>query len=492
MMLHSLLELEILGTLHGWLFDEQGKRKESSVTGQAIIKQYEKIHTATHVNEAIQHLNDHKFIVAKASGLSDPNMNYSWIDSTQEGDVAIRKITDPFWIYDPAWKTKYPKLKDELLPWATEERDWNIFKTLFENTSWDREYVIDEDVARGHVKDDADGTPVFGKFLRKFQGAVSLPGIHYEAHILENRTQVQHLRLEAKFKPLVMEDFSAFKTAEKYYGTLTALFKRIKYHTRTIEEFLANFRECLVSGQEKMDETLMVDHLLSVELIKVYGHGAGYGLSLQREVDEISFKEWRLRYLIQNYFPQYKWAHLLESKKKITFNGGDFVPTEQDRLQEMLTNPEESGPLVSVPPMPPEPKPIKNFIGLDYLEQLEEIQNPNFDLRGLIEMCKEINHGYDRGDYLAVIALIRTIMNHVPPIFGHQTFEQVVANYGGNGNKSFKGQMEHLLKGAKNLADEHLHKVIGPSVKVLNEESVNYGPLVNSLIGEIIRILRVP
>ena len=107
-------------------------------------------------------------------------------------------------------------------------------------------------------------------------------------------------------------------------------------------------------------------------------------------------------------------------------------------------------------------------------------------------MCKEINHGYDRGDYLAVIALIRTIMNHVPPIFGHQTFEQVVANYGGNGNKSFKGQMEHLLKGAKNLADEHLHKVIGPSVKVLNEESVNYGPLVNSLIGEIIRILRVP
>lgn len=493
MALQSLLELEILGTLHGLLFNDQGKRKESSVTGQTIIDQYEKIYASTHVNEAIRNLSDHKFIEAKLSGLAVPEMKYSWIDSTLEGDAAIRKVVDPFWICDPAWKTKYPRIKEELLPWATDERDWRIFRTLFENTSWDSEYVIDEDVARGHVLDDADGTPVFGKFLKKFQGAASLAGIHYEAHIVEGKGQVQHLRLEAKFKPLVMEDFSAFKTAEKYYGTLTTLFKRIKFHRKPVDEFLANFRDCLGRDQERMDETLMVDHLLSVELINIYPHGAGYGLSLQNVVDEASFKEWRLRYLIRNYFPKHNWVNLLESKKKIIFNGSDFVPTEKDQVQEMLTAAEESGPTISIPSTPPEPERVKAFIGLGYIQELKEIQNQKFDLRGLIEMCEEINRAYDRGDYLALIALVRTILNHVPPIFGQQTFERVVAHYGGTGvNKSFKGQMEHLLKGAKNLADEHLHKVIGPSVKVLNEESVNYAPLVNSLIGEIIQILRAP
>ena len=68
-------------------------------------------------------------------------------------------------------------------------------------------------------------------------------------------------------------------------------------------------------------------------------------------------------------------------------------------------------------------------------------------------MCEEINGCFDQGNFIAVIALIRTIMNHVPPIFKCDNFDSIVNNYGSpKENTSFKKQMEHLKGGAKNLA----------------------------------------
>ena len=55
--------------------------------------------------------------------------------------------------------------------------------------------------------------------------------------------------------------------------------------------------------------------------------------------------------------------------------------------------------------------------------------------------------------------LMRTVLNLVPPVFGHDTFSQVVANVG----KSLKESFEHLENGLRTVADFHAHRKIAAS-----------------------------
>ena len=135
----------------------------------------------------------------------------------------------------------------------------------------------------------------------------------------------------------------------------------------------------------------------------------------------------------------------------------------------------------------------KIFVDIKVINDLRELNNSSFDLRALIKMCEEINRNFNEGDFLSVIALMRTIMNHVPPIFGCQTFESIISNYGApKENTSFKKQMDHLRGGAKNLADEYLHEKISSSVKIPSASTVNYAPQLNNLLEEVISLLRKP
>jgi hypothetical protein len=74
-------------------------------------------------------------------------------------------------------------------------------------------------------------------------------------------------------------------------------------------------------------------------------------------------------------------------------------------------------------------------------------------------MCGEINSLYAHGNILATALLMRTVLNHVPPVFGHDTFSQVVANIG----KSLKESFEHLENGLRKVADFHAHRTITAS-----------------------------
>jgi hypothetical protein len=51
---------------------------------------------------------------------------------------------------------------------------------------------------------------------------------------------------------------------------------------------------------------------------------------------------------------------------------------------------------------------------------------------------------------------MRTVLNHVPPVFGHETFGQLVANSG----KSLKDSFDHLENGLRKIADFHTHRRI--------------------------------
>jgi len=91
------------------------------------------------------------------------------------------------------------------------------------------------------------------------------------------------------------------------------------------------------------------------------------------------------------------------------------------------------------------------------ITRLEALTASTYDVASLVRMCREINSSFAHDNVLAVALLMRTVLNHVPPVFGHNTFEQVVASMG----KSLKESFEHLEKGLRKIADFYTHKKIG-------------------------------
>ena len=133
----------------------------------------------------------------------------------------------------------------------------------------------------------------------------------------------------------------------------------------------------------------------------------------------------------------------------------------------------------------------KSFVDPSRLEELRTISNSKFDLARLIKLCEEMNDNFARGNFLSVGMIGRTIIHHVPPIFGFNTFEEVANNYGGpKENKSFKKSMQHLNSSLKNIADSFLHQTIRPRETLPNEAQVDFRQDLDVLLGEITRILK--
>ena len=93
------------------------------------------------------------------------------------------------------------------------------------------------------------------------------------------------------------------------------------------------------------------------------------------------------------------------------------------------------------------------------IERLASAQSAQFDVRFLVRMCREINSCFAHGNVVATALLMRAVLNYVPPVFGHKTFPQVVANVG----QSLKESFAHLENGLRRIADFHTHRLIGPA-----------------------------
>lgn len=144
----------------------------------------------------------------------------------------------------------------------------------------------------------------------------------------------------------------------------------------------------------------------------------------------------------------------------------------------------ESGKL----PAKPTKKTGDAFIDNGRLKELKGLQPSNFDLSKLIKILEELNSSFENENYLAVILLVRALIDHVPPIFKQQNFGQVSANYGGS--KSFKESMSHLENSSRKIADHYLHCQIRQKETIPNKTQVNFSHDVDVLLGEIVRILK--
>jgi hypothetical protein len=69
-----------------------------------------------------------------------------------------------------------------------------------------------------------------------------------------------------------------------------------------------------------------------------------------------------------------------------------------------------------------------SFIADSRIDELRKLSSPDFDSQKLIRLCEELNSSYDNGNLYATAMLMRGVLDHVPPVFGHTTFAQVANN----------------------------------------------------------------
>lgn len=133
----------------------------------------------------------------------------------------------------------------------------------------------------------------------------------------------------------------------------------------------------------------------------------------------------------------------------------------------------------------PLPSLTKKFINSERINSLKKLNNGNFDYQKLIKLLEEINHNYSFENFLSVAILSRAVIDHVPPIFGQNTFNEVANNYG---NTSFKKNMLHLNNSMRSMADSYLHIPIRKKESLPNVNQIDFSREIDFLLAEIIRI----
>lgn len=136
---------------------------------------------------------------------------------------------------------------------------------------------------------------------------------------------------------------------------------------------------------------------------------------------------------------------------------------------------------------PPASQPgAKPYVDPGRMLAFQQMGGGKWDFTRLIELCRELNVAATNRCHMATAMLLRTILNHVPPTLGFDTFGQVAASYGGG--KSFKASMQRLEGSLRNIADFHLHSPIRSREDVPTATQVDFMADLDVLLGEVIRV----
>lgn len=128
----------------------------------------------------------------------------------------------------------------------------------------------------------------------------------------------------------------------------------------------------------------------------------------------------------------------------------------------------------------------KHYISPERIEQLKALKNDEHDFKKLVRICEEINISYNLDCFYAVGDLLRSLIDHIAPVFGYSKFGEVANNY--SGTSSFKEAMQQLDKSMRKIADSFLHTSIRKSEVLPVANQVEFVAPIDLLLSEIIRI----
>lgn len=123
------------------------------------------------------------------------------------------------------------------------------------------------------------------------------------------------------------------------------------------------------------------------------------------------------------------------------------------------------------------------YVALRRLGEMKAVSGVKWDMSRLIELCRELNIVVENECHLATAYLQRAILDHVPPIFGFENFEQVASNHGG---KSIKSAMKRLQTALRDAADLNIHLHIRRKDSLPTFSQVNFRSEIDMLLSEVI------
>lgn len=104
-----------------------------------------------------------------------------------------------------------------------------------------------------------------------------------------------------------------------------------------------------------------------------------------------------------------------------------------------------------------------------------------FDLTKLLKLIEELNEIHANERTYACLALTRMILDHVPPILGCKSFDEVASSYGWG--KTDKSYMQNLARYRKN-GDDAMHRPASPHEDLLSMADVPSRAWINILLRE--------
>jgi len=109
----------------------------------------------------------------------------------------------------------------------------------------------------------------------------------------------------------------------------------------------------------------------------------------------------------------------------------------------------------------------------------------NFNYKKLICLLNELNSCYKLNYQYSSFMLIRAVLDHIPPLLGYSSFEEVVNNY--SWSKTDKKYMKALLE-FRNEADDALHRPISNDQDLLEIENLPNSIRINRLLQECLKV----
>lgn len=124
------------------------------------------------------------------------------------------------------------------------------------------------------------------------------------------------------------------------------------------------------------------------------------------------------------------------------------------------------------------------YVDQDRIDELMNLKSNDFDMKRLIQICNELNIANTNDMYLTTLMLVRSLLDHIPPIFGKASFKEVASQHG---QQSFKELMSSLNVNLRKLADSCLHGHIRKKENLPNATQINFTQPLDALLAEIVR-----
>ncbi|MEY9816339.1 hypothetical protein RKD21_006596 [Streptomyces albogriseolus] len=133
----------------------------------------------------------------------------------------------------------------------------------------------------------------------------------------------------------------------------------------------------------------------------------------------------------------------------------------------------------------PEREPYVDPALLDHLE--EAAKATKWQVHKLIALCQGLNDAFVAENPYVCAAMIRAVLDHIPPVFGHADFKHVAAQHPfGRTDRAHAAN----LSAFKAIGDDVMHRPIGPSVPRVSMDDIPRPLRLNAMLHELLAVLR--